>query len=65
MGHLPELFDGDLPQSAGGAIASAVNIGEILRAFVEDVQGHCPIAGGATMVLTTLVKPTENVTAGK
>ncbi len=54
MGHLPELFDGDLPQHAGGAIASALNVAEILRAYVEDVQGTRPVVDGRAIVVTTM-----------
>lgn len=42
-GQLPELFDGDLPQRPGGAVASICSTGELLRAFTEDllqVQPH-------------------------
>ncbi|HEX4796595.1 MAG TPA: amylo-alpha-1,6-glucosidase [Humisphaera sp.] len=42
LGQLPELFDGDLPHCAGGAIASAPSIGEILRCYFEDVLDRSP-----------------------
>jgi glycogen debranching enzyme len=42
VGQLPELFDGDAPHRAGGAIASAASVGEVLRAYVEDVLDQNP-----------------------
>lgn len=65
IGHLPELFDGDLPQSPGGAIASVLNAAEILRAYVEDVQGHSPVMTGSPAFVTSIFKPNANVSAGK
>lgn len=44
LGQLPELFDGDEPHRAGGAPASAVSVGEILRAYAQDVLGMTPLA---------------------
>jgi glycogen debranching enzyme len=41
-GQLPELFDGDAPHRAGGAVACARSVGEILRAYVEDVLDQAP-----------------------
>jgi len=32
---LPELFDGDMPQRAGGCISQAWSVGEVLRAWTE------------------------------
>ncbi|HOV81384.1 MAG TPA: amylo-alpha-1,6-glucosidase [Methanothrix sp.] len=32
---LPELFDGDMPQRAGGCISQAWSVGEVLRAWME------------------------------
>ena len=56
-GQLPELFDGDAPHRAGGAIACATSVGEILRAYVEDVLDQAPKAS-LPPVLTMNVKPT-------
>lgn len=42
LGQLGELFDGDAPNRPGGAIASALSIGEILRCYVQDVLGQEP-----------------------
>jgi predicted glycogen debranching enzyme len=42
LGQLPELFDGDAPHRPGGALASALSVAEILRAYVEDVQNIRP-----------------------
>jgi glycogen debranching enzyme len=42
-GQLPELFDGDEPHLAGGMIASARNVAEILRVYVEDILDLAPV----------------------
>ena len=42
LGELCELFDGDEPHKPGGAIASAVSVGELLRCYAEDVLGLGP-----------------------
>jgi predicted glycogen debranching enzyme len=43
LGQLCELFDGaGSPQRAGGGIASARSVGELLRAYVEDVLNVTP-----------------------
>ena len=39
LGQLPELFDGDPPQKPGGAIACALSVAEILRAYAQGVLG--------------------------
>ncbi len=44
LGHLCELFDGDSPHRPGGTIGSAASVGEILRAYVEDVLDQGPPA---------------------
>jgi predicted glycogen debranching enzyme len=41
-GTVSEIFDGDAPHSARGCIAQAWSVGEILRAYVEDVLGILP-----------------------
>jgi len=42
LGQLCELFDGDRPHRAGGAIASATSVAEILRAYAEGVLAMQP-----------------------
>jgi predicted glycogen debranching enzyme len=42
LGHLCELFDGDAPHRPGGAIASAASVGEVLRAYVEEILDQGP-----------------------
>jgi glycogen debranching enzyme len=42
LGQLPELFDGDPPHNCGGAIASALSVAEVLRAYYEDVLDRAP-----------------------
>lgn len=39
MGTVSEIFDGDEPHTPRGCIAQAWSVAEILRAWVEDVQG--------------------------
>jgi predicted glycogen debranching enzyme len=43
LGQLRELFDGNPPHPPGGAIASALSVGEVLRAYVEDVLDQKPV----------------------
>ncbi len=45
LGQLCELFDGDAPHRCGGAIASASAVGEILRAFAEELLDLGPASG--------------------
>jgi glycogen debranching enzyme len=42
LGHISEIFDGDPPHRACGCIAQAWSVGEVLRAYVEDVKGLIP-----------------------
>jgi glycogen debranching enzyme len=35
LGDVPEVFDGDAPQRAGGCIAQAWSVAELLRALLE------------------------------
>lgn len=42
LGQMPELFDGDAPHRAGGAIASARSVAELLRCYVEDILATPP-----------------------
>jgi predicted glycogen debranching enzyme len=37
VGQLPEVFDGDAPHRAGGCIAQAWTVAELLRTSIEDV----------------------------
>jgi len=39
LGGLAEVYDGDEPQSPGGCPWQAWSVAEVLRAWVEDVQG--------------------------
>ncbi|MEA2602457.1 MAG: hypothetical protein QOF89_3449 [Acidobacteriota bacterium] len=39
MGSLPEVFDIEAPHSPRGCIARAWSVAEVLRAYVEDLQG--------------------------
>lgn len=61
VGQLPELFDGDSPQYPGGAVASALSVAEVLRAYAEDVLDRAPAeppgcgscgTGASTVTLT-------------
>lgn len=44
-GQLCELFDGDAPHTAGGAITAARAVGEVLRCYVEELLGIEPSPG--------------------
>src|SRR6185436_1533759 len=39
VGSVSEIFDGDPPHAPRGCIAQAWSVGELLRAYVEDVRG--------------------------
>jgi len=47
--QLCELFDGDEPHHPGGAIASARNVGELLRCYVEDILNVAPVPVSANV----------------
>ncbi|MBV9340994.1 MAG: glycogen debranching protein, partial [Acidobacteria bacterium] len=42
LGHISEILDGDAPQQPRGCIAQAWSVAEVLRAYVEDIQGRRP-----------------------
>jgi predicted glycogen debranching enzyme len=42
LGHISEIFDGDVSQRPSGCVAQAWSVGEVLRAYVEDVKGIRP-----------------------
>ena len=42
LGQISEIFDGDAPHRPCGCIAQAWSVAEVLRAYVEDVQGIRP-----------------------
>jgi glycogen debranching enzyme len=46
LGQLPEVFDSEAPQRAGGCIAQAWSVAELLRATLEDVYDLQPAARG-------------------
>ena len=37
LGQIPEVFDGDAPHRAGGCVAQAWSVAELLRVLVEDL----------------------------
>lgn len=39
LGHISEIFGGDFPNRPCGCIAQAWSVGEVLRAYTEDVKG--------------------------
>lgn len=51
LGYISEIFDGDSPHQARGAIAQAWNAGEILRAYVELVKDELKIEKAREFVL--------------
>ena len=42
LGQISEIFDGDHPHFPRGCIAQAWSVGEVLRAYVEEVKGIFP-----------------------
>jgi glycogen debranching enzyme len=42
MGQIPEVFDGDAPHRAGGCIAQAWSVAEILRILVQELPPAAP-----------------------
>ena len=48
LGQIPEVFDGDAPHRAGGCIAQAWSVAELLRSYLEGVS-----AGGKGMKAAT------------
>jgi predicted glycogen debranching enzyme len=40
LGQISEIFDGDAPQQPRGCIAQAWSVAEVLRAYIEDLQGN-------------------------
>jgi glycogen debranching enzyme len=38
VGQIPEVFDGDAPHRAGGCMAQAWSVAELLRTCVEDIS---------------------------
>jgi predicted glycogen debranching enzyme len=44
LGHISEIFDGDPPHRPAGCVAQAWSVGEVLRAYIEDVKGIRPKA---------------------
>jgi 4-alpha-glucanotransferase len=43
LGHVAELFDGDPPHRPKGAVAQAWSMAELLRVWVEEVEGRRPL----------------------
>jgi glycogen debranching enzyme len=42
VGQISEVFDGDAPHHPAGCIAQAWSVAEVLRTYLEDVQGQRP-----------------------
>jgi glycogen debranching enzyme len=47
LGQIPEVFDGDAPHRAGGCIAQAWSVAEVLRMIVEELGAGKAKAAGA------------------
>lgn len=45
VGSISEIFDGDAPHLPRGCVAQAWSVGEILRAYVEDILAAGPVMG--------------------
>ncbi len=44
LGQIPEVFDGDAPHRAGGCVAQAWSVAELLRSMVDDIAVAEPAA---------------------
>ena len=47
LGQIPEVFDGDTPHRAGGCLAQAWSVAELLRNLVEDIAVAKPTSTAA------------------
>jgi glycogen debranching enzyme len=47
LGQVPEVFDGDAPHRAGGCLAQAWSVAELLRTLVEDIAVAKPTSRAA------------------
>ncbi len=47
LGHVSEIFNGDLSHIPGGCVAQAWSVAELLRVAVEDVYGPDPVRATA------------------
>jgi predicted glycogen debranching enzyme len=65
LGHISEVLDGDAPHHPGGCIAQAWSVGEILRAYVEDVKGIRLAAQLEGQATKTAARIEERAVAGK
>jgi predicted glycogen debranching enzyme len=45
LGQIPEVFDGDTPHRAGGCLAQAWSVAELLRVSVEELPAERPARG--------------------
>jgi len=55
LGHISEIFDGDMPHQPVGCIAQAWSVAEVLRAVAEDVRGIRPQRPAALLESVGLV----------
>jgi predicted glycogen debranching enzyme len=53
LGHISEIMEGDAPHRPCGCIAQAWSVGEVLRAYVEDVQGIKPVLQSSNRVASS------------
>ena len=63
LGHISEILDGDAPQRPCGCIAQAWSVGEVLRAYVEDVKGIRPAARSSVRPSITPTEATSRNTS--
>jgi len=42
LGHISEIFEGDLPHRPVGCVAQAWSVAEVLRTYIEDVKDIPP-----------------------
>jgi predicted glycogen debranching enzyme len=48
--HISEIFDGDAPHQPRGCIAQAWSVAEVLRTYIEDIQGLRPDPKGSPIL---------------
>ena len=65
LGHISEIFDGDTPQRPCGCIAQAWSVAEVLRAYIEDVQGVRPQRQAEVVAMPRKNQRSEDVSAGE
>ena len=61
LGHIAEIFEGNAPHHPCGCIAQAWSVGEVLRAYVEDVKGMKPHAADQRPITKANTSSTDHI----